>query len=295
MDKLNFSGHESFYCRALWLPKGYHFIKEGKQFNQGSAVADLGVGRNMVSSIKFWLEAFNICGPNRKLTRFAHFIFGIDGVDPYLEDPATLWLLHYYLVTVKRASIYHLVFNEFRKERIEFNDSHLERYIWRKLAELNQAYSPKTIETDIAVFRRTYIRPRSTKQLKAAAQNIEENFSSLLIDLDLVEERRKGEEKTVWYSIENSEREDIPEELILFCILDNSAYGQSISLQSLLSDVNSVGSVFALNGNGLIKKIKRLIEKYPNTITYKDDAGIREIQFKKEIDPWNILRDYYER
>jgi len=294
MDKLTFSGHESFYCRALWLPKGYHFIKEGKQFNQESAAADLGVGKNMVSSIKFWLEAFNICDPNQKLTQFAHFIFGDEGVDPYLEDPATLWLLHYYLVTVKHASIYHLVFNEFRKEKIEFNDSHLERYIWRKLAEHNQTYSPKTIESDIAVFRRTYIKPRSATQLKRAAQNIEENFSSLLIDLELVEEIRKGEEKTVWYSIENSEREDLPEELILFCILDNSAYGQSISLQSLLADVNSVGNVFALNGNGLIQKIKKLIEKCPH-ITYTDNAGIREIQFKKEIDPWDFLRDYYER
>jgi len=295
MEKLTFSGHETFYCRALWLQKGYHFIKEGKQFNQEAAVADLGVGRNMVSSMKFWLEAFNICDPNQKLTQFAHFIFGPEGVDLYLEDPATLWLLHYYLVTEKRASIYHLVFNEFRKERIEFSDSHLERYIWRKLSELNQTYSPKTIESDIAVFRRTYIRPRSTKQLKAAAQNIEENFSGLLMDIELIEERRKGEEKTVWYSIENSEREDIPEELIFFCILNNRAYGKSISLQSLLSDVNSVGNVFALNGNGLIQKIKRLIEKYPDTITYKDDAGIREIQFKKEIDQWGILRDYYER
>jgi len=96
MDRLNFSGHESFYCRALWIPKGYHFIKEGKQFNEGAAVADLGVGRNMVSSIKFWLEAFNICDTKQELTRFANFIFGTEGVDLYLEDPATLWLLHYF-------------------------------------------------------------------------------------------------------------------------------------------------------------------------------------------------------
>jgi hypothetical protein len=289
MDKLNFSGHESFYCRALWLPKGYHFLKEGKQFSQESAVAALGVGKNMVSAIKYWLEAFNICDNHLELTPFADFIFGPTGVDPYLEDPATLWLLHYQLVTLKRASLYHLVFNEFRKERIEFSRNLLERFIKRNLDERNQSSSPNTIESDISVFLRTYIRPKS------AAQNIEENFSSLLIDLELIEEiRKKDEEKNLWYRIENSEREDVPEEIILFCILDNQSYGQSISLQSLLSDVNSVGNVFALNGNGLVRKIKNLTRKY-RFITYMDDAGSREIQFKKKIEPWRILRDYYEK
>jgi len=289
MDKLFFSGHESFHCRALWLPKGYHFIKKRKQFSQESAVSELGVGKNMVSSIKFWLESFYICDQDLRLTSFADFIFGSNGVDPYLEDPATLWLLHYYLVTVKRASIYHLVFNEFRKERIEFNRNQLERFLKRYLDERNQPYSPNTIGSDISVLLRTYIRPKN------AAQNIEENFSSLLIDLELIEEiRKKDEDKNLWYRIENSEREDIPEEIILFCILDNRSYGQSIALQSLLSDVNSVGNVFALNGNGLIRKVKNLTQKY-RFITYMDNAGIREIQFKKKIEPWRILRDYYEK
>lgn len=292
MEKLTFSGHESFYCRALWLTKGYRFILDGYNFGQDSAVADLGVGRNMVSSIKYWMEAFNICTPNRELTEFAHFIFGPEkGVDPILEEPATLWLLHYFLVTSKHASIYHLIFNEFRKERIEFNEVQLFRFIERRLAEINQLCSPKTIENDISVFRRNYIRPKIGKPY---TQNIEENFSCLLTDLELVEETRKGEDNTIWYSIENSEREDIPGEIILFCILNNSRYGQSISLQSLLSDVDSVGNVFAINGNGLVKKIEMLIKKYPN-ITYIDNAGVREIQFKEKMDSWSVLRDYYEQ
>jgi hypothetical protein len=62
--KLQFSGHDSFQCRQLWLKKGYDFVKEGFDFNDEYSVVQLGVGKNMVSSIRFWLKAFNIIDNN---------------------------------------------------------------------------------------------------------------------------------------------------------------------------------------------------------------------------------------
>lgn len=59
MSKLRFSGHESFQCRNLWLKKGYDYLKSKREykspFNEEWAVIDLGVGKNMVSSIRFWM------------------------------------------------------------------------------------------------------------------------------------------------------------------------------------------------------------------------------------------------
>ena len=53
----------------------------------------------MVRSIRFWMKAFNLLTNEDQLTEFAHRIFDdINGYDPYLEDEATLWLLHYELV-----------------------------------------------------------------------------------------------------------------------------------------------------------------------------------------------------
>lgn len=49
--KFTFSGHESFQCRQLWLKKGYDFVNKKKSFNDEDAVVELGVGKNMVSSI----------------------------------------------------------------------------------------------------------------------------------------------------------------------------------------------------------------------------------------------------
>ena len=57
-NKYIFSGHESFPCKSLWLKKGYDFVVKGRDFNRPEAVVHLGVGKNMVASIHFWLKAF---------------------------------------------------------------------------------------------------------------------------------------------------------------------------------------------------------------------------------------------
>ena len=54
--KIGFSGHETFVCRHFWLKKGYDFIKSGHSFSQDDAVVRLGVGKNMVTAISFWLK-----------------------------------------------------------------------------------------------------------------------------------------------------------------------------------------------------------------------------------------------
>ena len=130
--KHTFSGHESFQCRHLWLKKGYDFVKKRKSFNDEDAVVSLGVGKNMVSSIRFWMKAFNLLSPDDKLTDFAHLLLADDGFDPYIEDEATAWLLHYQLVKKGFASSYSIIFNELRREKIEFNKENFVAYLKRK-------------------------------------------------------------------------------------------------------------------------------------------------------------------
>ncbi len=132
----------------------------------------------MVTSIAFWMKAFGLLEENNKLTRLADFLFKTTGRDPYLEDTGSLWLLHYFLVRTGRASIYSLFFNEFRKERMEFNRLHLENFIQRKCVENGQKISDNTIKKDVAVFLRNYLRPKGKKIV------IEDDFSAILIDLD---------------------------------------------------------------------------------------------------------------
>lgn len=289
MSKLNFSGHESFQCRELWLKKGYDFVKKGNTFHNPSAVVDLGVGKNMVTAIQYWMMAFNLLNGEKKLTEFAEYIFEANGKDPFLEDRATLWLLHYQIVKKKHASIYSLFFDEFRKERPDFNRAHLVNYLERKCVEKGSTVSENTLTKDVNVFLSTYLNPIK------GDRDFKELLSGLLIDLRLIERIDKADiGESTWFRVVNTEKEEIPAEILLFCLLDNEDYGNSISVHTLFSAAGSIGSVFAINSDGIVKKIEKMAKKY-SAFTYKDDAGIKEVQLRKKFDKWVILSDYYDR
>lgn len=72
--RYSFSGHESFQCKSLWLKKGYDYLLAGGKFNDADSVVKLGVGKNMVASIRFWLRAFSLTTMD-ELTSLAKYIF----------------------------------------------------------------------------------------------------------------------------------------------------------------------------------------------------------------------------
>lgn len=288
-NKLIFSGHDSFNCRVLWLKKGYDFIAMNKKFASPDAVVDLGIGKNMVNATQFWMKSFGLINSNNSPSELADFIFKEDGVDPYLEDMASLWLLHYQLITENLSSIYSLVFNEFRKKRNEFSKKQLIQFLKRKCEENNTVFTEKTVQRDIAVFLRSYVRPNRQ------SKNIEDLYSGLFIDLDLITQLRKfDDDENTWYKIENKPRKDLPEEIILYSILSNTEYEDSITLEKLATGHNSVGNIFALSQNDLIDKLNSLTNKYKNLI-FSDNSGVRLLQFKKKINKWDVLKKYYEK
>ena len=95
---------------------------------------------------------------------------GENGKDPYLEDEGTMWLLHYYLVKTGAATLYHLFFNEFRKERFEFTKEQLLNFLKRKCDEWSMPVSLNSLNADIEVFLKTYLRP------KKQSNDIEDDF-----------------------------------------------------------------------------------------------------------------------
>jgi hypothetical protein len=293
-----FSGHESFQCRTLWLKKGYEFVKEGRSFNDEDAVVHLGVGKNMVSSIRFWLKAFYILTPDDDITVFGSSLLDDDGWDPYLEDDASLWLLHYHLVKIGYASTYGIIFNEFRRERIEFTREAYVQYIQRRnRLDPNMPFTQNTIEADFDVFRKMYL---STQD---ESKTIEDSFSGILCDLGLIrtfkKERKErgadGKEKIIKYDcyfIENTERDRLPVEVFLYSVLDNKDYGNSISLLTLDQGSLSPASIFGLSRQGLVEKINEAAENFPS-VTFNDHAGIKELQIKIKPDPITFLNQYY--
>jgi hypothetical protein len=282
-----FSGHDTFQCRHLWLKKGYDYIHAGKSFSAEDAVVELGVGKNMVTSIRYWMRAFGLSEINETLTTFADTLFSDEnGYDPYLEDDASLWLLHYHLVRKGYATSYNLIFNELRKEKVEFSKEAFTRFMRTKSeTDMPFTFNSNTIESDFDVFVKLYVGTETSKEK-------EEIVSGIFPELNLV--RVIPREKQASYHIETNEKVNIPEEVILYAILTDPDIGLSVSLDSLEKGYNSVGAIFGINRTGLVDKIERLCSKYPS-IVYKDDAGVRELQFKEKLDWKDVLNDYYAK
>jgi len=290
MNKLSFSGHESFVCRQFWLKKGYDFIQDNGKFSDQMAVVSLGVGKNMVSSIRHWLKSFGLTDDQDNSLELSEYLFGTEGKDIYLEDLATQWLLHYSLIKTNRASLYNLVFNEFRKERVEFSKQHLTAFMKRKCEETNSIFTPNTVKSDISVFLRTYISPKRGDNF-----SIEDDFSGVLIDLNLIEHFKASgaDDKLIdWYRIPSSEHRDLPNEVLLYSILDNEDYGDTISFRELQVSHNSPGLVFSLTNDSLYQKVKEICDQFDG-ISYYETAGNQIIQFKKKPNKWDVLNEYY--
>src|ERR1019366_529784 len=131
-DRLSFSGHETFVFRHAWLKKaGDAVAQDPTVFSQESAIVTLGVGKNMVRSIRHWALATGVLAEEPKTrgmqlctTPLADFLFGSAGHDPYLEDPNTLWLLHWNLPSNRQLcttwswAFYVLSANEFTREGV---------------------------------------------------------------------------------------------------------------------------------------------------------------------------------
>ena len=284
--KLKLSGHETFHCRQFWLKKGYDFLNSRHSYADKEAVVELGVGKNMVASIRFWLEAFGIT-QDYEVTPWGEKLLADEGFDPFLEDIGTAWLLHYHLVkNIEYASIYGMIFNYLRKERMVFTGSHIKEFLGKQAVgqpKPNEA----TLKKDINVFFKNYLKP------KAGTKNsIEDDFSVLLADLQLIRELPKDSvTNEVSYAITNDARPSLPYQIVLFVILEQYEGQETVDFYRLLTEANGPGAVFALQADDLFQKIQQIVESYP--VVYKDDAGIRTLQFNQPIDKWAVLEEYY--
>jgi hypothetical protein len=293
--KYLFSGHESFICKHFWLKKGYDFILANGDFKYETAVMDLGVGKNMVNSIDHWMKSYGLLDKSNNITDLAKKIFNTrGGYDSYIESLATIWLLHYSLIKTNRASVYNIFFNDFRKGRTDFTKEQFLSFLKRQIEDESKSANDNTINNDISVFIRSYLKP-SYKDTKI---EIEEDFLSLMIDLDLMRSYKSenAEGKIVeWYQVENKLQIDLPPEIVFFAILDNEKYGKSISFQELLNGYNSPGVIFALNEEGLYNKLEYIVTKYKGQgIILSETAGVRELQIKSTFKKWDILHEYYK-
>lgn len=238
----------------------------------------LGVGKNMVASIRFWLRAFGLSNMD-DVTKIADYLFNSDtGRDPYSEDLNTLWLLHFLLINYRVASLYNLVFVDYQRERKEFTRSELQTYIRRKCSvpEQKNVYNENTVKKDIGVLLKNYVSPKDLKNI--------EDFSALLIGLNPIISKPQD----TYYFREVTVKEIAPE-VILFALLSLGDSEKTISLDGL----QRISLIFCLPMISLIEIIRSLEQLYPGAIFFSDNSGIKNVQFRIELDKFDVLDNYY--
>ena len=258
--KYTFSGHESFPCKALWLKKGYDFIIKGRDFNAPDSVIELGVGKNMVSAIRYWLRAFGITR-NDKTGELASFLFDAEkGKDPYVEDLGTIWLLHFLLVTTGEATLYNWIF------------------VHRLLIEDNKQsiYNENTIKKDVGVLLQNYVLP-----IKA---NSFEDYNTILMDLDLIS---TNDGKTFQFNIEG--KRQVPWQIFLYAIIVVKGADETVDYNTL----QEIGLIFCMSDLEVMEMCQSIEANNPQSIRYSDTAGIRQIQFSRKMNAKEVLNEYY--
>lgn len=291
---LRFSGHDTFQCKEQWLLKGVQLVEDhgdASIFKDVSAIYELGVGKNMVRSIQYWLKAFNLVDDEGSLTPLTKFLFSDKQADPYLQTETSLWVLQYHLCKTNYASIFKLVFADYflSKASLEFTRSQIISYLDKKTDEAGQRRSsPKTLNSDFKVFIKTYL--VSGKNLKT----IEDDFSAPLLGLNLISDtgRLNAKNETV-YKINRGLQETLSVETFAYVLLSEFPDTPSLNLDQIR---NTIAAYLCLSNEGLDLKIGALCEMHPDIFVYKEDAGIKQLQIKQTegIDNTWFLKNSYK-
>jgi hypothetical protein len=285
MKNPRFSGHETFHCKSFWLKKGYDFSLSNSSFRDLDAVVQLGVGKNMVSSISHWMSAFNIVDDEGSFSQLGSAILDNQGFDPFIEDLGTIWFLHFQLLKKEYASLYPLFFKDFRRTRIsgEFNAAQLADFTINLLKRNGLNISPNTINNDINVLLKNYVRP-----VKSTIKTQEDDANVLLSELNLVFVTDERASKSADYIFNYSDQPSLPPLILLAAILEVFKDRSSISINEIQ---NEVSDLFLCNREGTESKLQTLAEL--GLLIAKSNAGRNEVQFKKRLDTLIILNMYY--
>ncbi len=284
-----FARHETFHPRFGWLKKGFDAVTQ----NSGIFLADdahikLGVGKNMAKSIRYWCVAFKIIEDGRacNASEFGDRLMADNGYDPFLEDTASLWLLHWNLLKQPcMATAWHFTFNTFRQSEFTIDDL---------LFAMKDSFTGRVVDSslkkDITCLLRMYVKQGSEVSLN------EDNLDCPFTELDLIQ--RAGDSKH--YTFRVGQKLNLPAEIIVAACLefaDTIGRGQrTISISRLLFEIGSPGMVFKLSESALCDAIEK-VARWGKVISLSDSAGLIQLSFTAEplsLIP-NILDRYYRR
>ena len=284
-----FARHETFHPRFGWLKKGFDRASQHPGiFLEPDAPVRLGVGKNMVRSIRYWCNAFKLLKDDAP-TEFGQNLLGSQGWDTYLEDPASLWLLHWeFLQAPCSASAWDFAFNAFHRTEFTFEDLFYDLCDYRDRISLRTADS--SIKKDVSCLLRMYV----SQSAKSSAS--EDSLDCPFVDLGLI--YTAGDARH--YTFRIGPKRNLPAEIVVYACLCHAARisqtARSVPIASLLYDVGSPGLIFKLTESALSGAIEQVARQI-KAVSLSDAAG--KLQMGYLEDPTSLaqrlLNSYYEK
>ena len=278
------SGHETFPLRYGWLKKAFDAVRatggDGDNrsvFTDEDAIARFGVGKNMVGSMRHWATASGVIEdvPDEHRiqgTYFGELLFNdVHGVDPYMEDPSTSWLVHWHLAGRPEKTTWFWTFNHF--PALFFERDMLVGGIARLAEDLEWVRcSTATIKRDVACFVRTYVAQPTSRQA-----SYEDSLESPLTELGLIKPmgRRDG------FRFVRGPKPALGAGVFCYAVTDfwsrsfNS--GNTLSFEALAHEPGSPGRVFMLDENSLVDLLGEMEQLTTGAYTWSETAGLKQL------------------
>ncbi len=286
LSKGSFSGHETFALRFGWLPKGVREVeKDGRIFSDEKAMVVLGVGKNMVKSIRHWCIAARVIeavDDSRRASALRvtelgrQLLSDRDGHDRYLEDPGSLWLLHWLICTnASKATTWCWAFGYW--SQTEFTHEGMVDELLSLVGRAGKTRANRrSLGRDAETFLHTYVAPPNTK-----GTVIEDTLDCPLVELHLV----RRDELTNRFEFVRNARASLPNAVLGFAILDYwqrlAAAQESLSFETLLYGEESPGRIFRLTESAFTDRLESINSWSRGALVYDATAGMRQV-FRKD-------------
>ncbi len=254
-----FSGHESFTCRYGWLPKLYEAVEQDEELftTNERAILTLGLGSNMVKAIRFWGQVFGLLQVQRGLARnteLARRLLDTEmGIDPYLEDPGSLWRLHWTVTAHAGLGAWVTTFLELQDAQI--TRDRLIDIVRSRAVAARGSVTHRTATTHVDILLRTY----DWGRFEAAAPG-EDPSGCPFQELHLIETSAVNGQTLV--SVKRGPKPLLDVGAFAFALNDywqgTASGSRSLSVRSLLVDRRSPGVVYRLDEGSLFACLEEL-------------------------------------
>lgn len=284
-----FARHETFHPRWSWIKKGFDAVEEDPGiFVREDAPVRLGVGKNMVSSIRYWCNAFKVLFEDNP-SEFGLSLLGNNGWDPFLEDPATLWLLHWNLLKPTcNATVWYLTFNLFRQT--EFSQQELLNAVYDYRDTIAPRIVDSSVKKDVNCILRMYV-----EQTIPKGGVSEDSLNCPFAELGIM--HTAGDSRH--YTFRIGAKNNLPAEIIVVACLEYAALvgreQRTISVSRLVYDIGSPGMVFKLSETAVCDAIEQVAKNF-NSVSLSDSAGLIQFFYTEEPSQaaLDILNKYYK-